>query len=382
MPPIKSLDELKELAAQAEGSNEVLDPMQEVEQEVEDPDAPNEKEAEQALQQDSGSEQETEEVEQEVEGETQEVSEASSETGEEEPELEETPNADAEIFNFDRKIKSVDKEYEIPEWVAKNVSNQEQADELREIYQKAHGIDFIKSKNEHLKTEVNEWKGKYDQNENVLKYMDNLVANKDVANIQKMTRLSDDDILNRAHEILQLKDLTPEQRNAYNSQVEARNQLYQTQLENDRLKTQFDNTQAQSHEQSLNSELSKPEVQEIVNFYDAKLGKSGAFREKVIGYAQGIEQRSQGKTILTPEQAVSAVLGEVKPFFTPTQATQEQTVTQTTTQAHAQPQAQAAQVDPRSKPVIPKVSGGQKSPAKKVFKSIQDLKDHAATFED
>lgn len=381
MPPIKSLDELKELAANAAGTTvEELDPMQAIEDEVENPDAPNEQEAEQALQGDSGSEEETEEAKQEVEGKEETSTETPSETGEEAEVAEE--NADAEIFNFDRKIKSVDKEYEIPEWVAKNVSNEEEAKELREVYEKAHGIDFIKSKNEHLKTEVNEFKEKYETNENVLKYMDNLVTNKDVANIQKMTRLSDDDILQRAHEILQVKDLTPEQQQAYNNQVEARNQLYQQKLENDRLTAQIGSTQAQSHEQSLNSELSKPEVQEIMNFYDGKLGKVGSFKEKIIGYAANIERETGGKTVLTPEQAVNAILGEVKPFFIPNQATKEEQVPVEEAQAPAQPQAMAAQADPRKKPVIPKISGGQKSPAKRVFKSIQDLKDHAATFDD
>lgn len=373
---IKSLDELKELAAQAEETNEVLDPMEEVEQDLEA----------KATNEESEDVETTEETTEEPEQETKEATADSEEIEEEETSLEETTQDTEDLYKMDRKYKSLDQEFEIPEWAAAGVKSEEQANELKDIYQRAAGVSFLKEKNETLRGERDDFKGKFDETNQTLQYLDQLVENKDLANIQKMARLSDDDILNRAAEILEVQKLTPEQQQAYNNQVAQRNQNYFNTLENANLKQQLQQSSSQSHEELLGQELTKPEVSEIINFYDTKMGQSGAFRQKVIDHAVRLEQESLAKgqlQSLTPAEAVAAVLGEVKPFFTPQKLEQTPAKTPTETpNATVETQTKTPVVDPRSKPVIPKVGGGAKSPAKKVFKSIQDLKDHAASFED
>jgi len=310
-------------------------------------------------------------TEEPVEETTKETTEEPVEETTEEPQPGDVPAAD--LYKMDRSYKSLDKDYEIPEFAAAGVKNEEDAKALRDVYEKAQGVDFLKEKNTGLKTERDGYKENFEKNNQTLQYLDHLVQNKDVANIQKMARLTDDDVLNRAAEILEIKNLTPEQQQAYTNNVAQRNQNYFSQLENATLRQQLDNSSSHSQSELLDQTLVTPDVSEISNFYDSKMGQAGSFRKRVIDTAAQVEMSSQGKNVLTPQQAVDMVLQEVKPFFSPKEEKIEPVAEATST---------TTQVDPRSKPVIPSVKGGSKSPAKKVFKSIQDLKDHAAKMDD
>jgi len=371
MPPIKTLDDLKKLAEEAEENHPLHEP--EVPEEDPAPEPNPEVDPEVAAVQTAGDDPAPElEAEPVDDVHVDPAPEGDDVTPPTEDDV--TPPTE-DLYQMDRKYTSLKQEYEIPEWAASGVKNEEQAKELKEVYVKAQGVDFLNEKNEKLVTERDSLKNDFESANSTLKYLDHLVNTKDFENIQKMARISDDQVLERAAQILNLKELTPEQQAAYNNQAAQRNKNYFAEVENANLRQQVNEQSSQSHVGLLDQQLVKPDVSEISNFYDSKIGQAGSFRKRVIDTAAKVEWESQGKTVLTPEQAVEMVLKEVKPFYSPVQEP-----VATPAQAMTTPSQPA--VDPRTKPTIPTMSGGSKSPAKKVFKSIQDLKDHAATFED
>jgi hypothetical protein len=285
-----------------------------------------------------------------------------------------------EPYTPDLTYKALDQEHKMPDWLAKTIDSKEKEDELREIFQKAEGLAHVKSKNEHLKSEIETIKPQFEEQTNTLNYLDYLVANKDLDNIQKMARLSDDDILNHAAKILERQGLTPEQQQAYNNEIENRNSQYFLSQENATLRNNQYSQLVQSQEQLLDQALNGDEVKKYVDFYNERVGDQTNFKKSVIDYAAQIEQRTNGKTILSVQEAIDGFLSsQVKPFYQEPQGQTEQPQ-QTATPANPETNV-VPPVDPREKEVMPTVRGGaSKSPAKPVFKSIQDIIDHREKY--
>jgi len=290
--------------------------------------------------------------------------------GEELPAEENSP----EGFAPDLSFKALDQEHKMPEWLASSITSKEQEEQLREVFQKAEGLAHIKSKNEHLKGQIEQIQPQFEEANSTLSYLDHLVNAKDLDNIQKMARLSDDDILNHAAKILQKQELTPEQQQAYNNEIENRNSQYFTTQENATLRDNQYQQYVQSQEQILDQTLNTDAIKPYVDFFNGKVGETSNFKREVIEYAAKIQNDTQGKTILTVDQAVQGFLQQrVKPFYqeptTATDKTVESEVPATEPQNSVTPP-----VDPREKQVMPTVRGGaSKSPAKPIFNSIADI---------
>jgi hypothetical protein len=286
----------------------------------------------------------------------------------------------AEPYTPDLSYKALDQEHKMPEWLKDTITSKEREDEIREIFQKAEGLSHVKSKNEHLKSELETIRPAYEEQSATLNYLDHLVNTKDLENIQKMARLSDDDILNHAAKILEKQGLTPEQQAAYNSEIENRNSQYFMSQENATLRQNQYSQQVQSQELQLEQALNSDDVKKYVDFYNERVGDQTNFKKSVIDYAADIEKRTNGKTSLSVQEAIDGFLQKnVKPFYVePTkqmEAPAEQATPANPTETVLPP------VDPREKQVMPNVQGGaSKSPAKPVFKSIADIVAHREKY--
>jgi len=159
--------------------------------------------------------------------------------------------------------------------------------------------------------------------------------------------------------------LPNEKRMEYDQNIESKQMLTLYEQQNAQLQKQLQTNAVMSREQELSSYLTKPEVQQVASEFDTKIGRPGAFREEIIKRGQHAFYHTGND--LTPEQAGNEVLGIFKSFIS---------------NSVAPKQAAPSVTIPKEKPVIPNIKSGAHSPARKLPRSIADLKQMAAQMED
>lgn len=289
------------------------------------------------------------------------------------PTIENTPNEvtpevvpstpPVEEWKPNYKFKVMDKEHEYDDFIKPVVTKENEA-RIRELYEKAIGLDSAKPKHVELQKQVKEHYQPLEQNfkkfNDTIAVLDKMVAKDDYDNFFKELAIPEQKIMEWAVKKAQLMQLTPDAQAQYNNEVTSRQRLYQLEQQNQAFQQQFQGLELQTREFQLNTELSRPEVSPIVQAFEANAG-AGAFRNEVIKRGQ-YYAHVHGKDIPV-EQAVSEVLGILgKAYSTPNNASAGTTGVQTNT-------------IPTTKPaVIPNVQSQGTSPVKKAVRSLDDLK--------
>lgn len=308
----------------------------------------------------------------EVVEESPEISEEVEQVESEEPELdvEESDPEDVEASepeaydpDFSYKVKTETKEFD--EWLRPVVKDKETEERLRELYTRAEGLEEVKSVRDQIKEELEEktrLMQEKDQQIDQIKQVGRYIQKKDYNTFFKALQIPKEDIIRYAAEELQYQEMTPEQQQYIDQQREQAYRLSLLEQQNQQLSTQAQQAQRQQMEQTLESELTRPEVEQVAEQFDSRLGKPGAFREEVI--KRGVLHEQNG-TVVTANQAVSEVLQLIGG-------------TSPQPQAEEAPQQAGTRNEPvvaSRKPVIPNIgssSGG--SPAAKRPRSLEDLR--------
>jgi len=270
----------------------------------------------------------------------------------------------ADIYTPSFKFKVKDKELDFDEYIKPVIKDKETESKVKDLYEKAYGLDEVKADRQGLKERVKEWEGKYNGVESSLKTLGAFVQKKDFRSFFDILSIPKQDIINYALEELKYQELPPEQRAMIDSQRQ-REYEYQAQLsQNQSLQTQMQQIVLQQTTSELDQAFANPEVTSVANAYDTRLGKPGALRGEVIRRGQYYE--AVHKTSPPASQLVQEVLSLIG-------ANQFSSQGQTGAPGTLVPQSQTVQ---SQKPVIPSFSSGgvSKSPVKKVPTSIDDLK--------
>ena len=303
--------------------------------------------------------------------ETSETPEAEAIEGEEGAEGEETPKYEANL-----KYKAMKEEYDLPEYLTAVIDSPEKEEEIKKIYSKAMGMDHFASKNEMMKKQLDDV-APVMQDVNAFNKM---LDEKNYHSAFKLAGVNDDDILKLAGNILEIRELTPEQQTVYNNNIQSNHRLHQLEAENQRLQQQFTNSNETGQLQELETVMTSGDTANISTSYDTRMGKAGAFREAVINNAAMIEFQTKGNpdgpTILTPQEAVAS--------FIKASGLTAQEVNQQVGDAG---QTQQTVVKPtvivkKDKPTIPNVKAGNKNPVKKKVKTLADLQALAEGLDD
>jgi hypothetical protein len=241
-------------------------------------------------------------------------------------------------------------EKEISEKYRALIKTAEDEKELKELFEKAEGLDFVKQDRSSLKQEYEGFKQQitpYLQDYNkftTLRDKGNLGAAFQVAGI------SDDQIFEYAVQRLQMEQ-NPHQAQLYKNHNDASLQMIEMEGKIQQYQQMEQSIQAQQFEYNLTQALGAHK--DVVDQIEQKWGKPGSFRDEVVSL--GISEFNQGRH-LTEQQAVEAVVNKYKPFVS--QAT-----------------PQATQAQPYQRPAtIPNVGTSNISVISKKPKSIDDLK--------
>lgn len=261
------------------------------------------------------------------------------------------------------KFKVHDKEHEFDEWIRGTVNKDNEA-KVRELYEKAYGLDVIKPKYQQTKEEAKAHKAQLDKVMKGLQQLDSISQKKDIARLAEIHGLDRKDILKYAYEIARYEELAPEQKAAYD-------EIQRIKQENDRYKQQSEmlsQLQVQQlhneHLQSLEQAVSRPEVAEIVKLYNERNGES-AFQEMV--RQRGYYMYQQTGRDPAEADVVDQLCKELGGFIRPS-APQAPAGMPIVTKTGA-----VVNVAQQTKKTLPSVKGGNQSVVEPALNSIEDL---------
>jgi hypothetical protein len=266
-------------------------------------------------------------------------------------------------YTPDYKFKVMDKELEMDEFLRPAIKSKEHEQKLKELYEKAHGLDEVKTSREKAREEYKSYKTQAEPVIRTVQQASNFyqtgVRAYEEGNARggtfkleqafKELGINDKVLQQYVFTKLKMEELPPEQKADYNRQREQDLQFAQMQQQMQEQQSYFQQMAVQTRTQQLQQAISSPEVASIAQSFDQRNGP-GSFQNEVIARGQLYWQ--------TRQQDVPA-----------DQLVQEIITKYGLSAQQAQPQAQA----PREVPVIPVVKGNSGSPAGKAFNSTADL---------
>lgn len=286
------------------------------------------------------------------------------------PEGQLTPEAPKYNPNF--KVKVYDKEYEIPEKFRSLIADEASEKEVKEIFNKAYGLDGMKPKYQKLQETYKAVETEFGGLKQEIGKLSKYVQNGDYDSFFNSLQIPEEALKEWMIQKLQRNQLPPDQRAVYDRQQALLHEKYKLEEENQKFKSEFEMKQAEAEQiqldtldKSINEQISRPEIESIAKSFDDRLGKPGAFREEVINRGSLIFQRTgQNPSV---EQVVSEVVSILGGASVPVQKAQEPVRGQATLEAQ------------KKAPVIPSVGGGSSSPMKKKITSVDDIKKYNQT---
>lgn len=258
------------------------------------------------------------------------------------------------------KFKVLDKEHEFDDWAKASVKDADTEKKVREIYEKAFGLDSVKQDRHTLKTELTEYKDRVTKTDTALGALSDFVKQKDYDSFFESLNISKTDILQYALKVVEREQMPPEQKAVYEEQRNLQQRARYYEQQNQQLMQSQQQFAVQQRGVELQNAISKPEVAGVAQAYDAGMGNSGAFRDYVVRIAQA--HAAQGNDI-PAEMAVTEAVRHLR-AVNPTLGVIANAV-------------QAAEVGAPAKPVIPNIQGRGTSPVKSTIRSLDDLKNRA-----
>lgn len=277
-----------------------------------------------------------------------------------------TPNAAAPAtpapYQPNFKFKVLDKELEFDEFLKGAIKDAEVEKKVRDLYERAHGLDSVKQDRQTLRSELSQTKEKIAKTDQALETLGNYVRNGDFDSFFENLNIPKQSILQYALELVQREQWTPQQKAQWEASRSAQQQALHYQTENQQLEARQQQLMVQQKEFELGTVLSTPETQGIAQAYDAGMGQPGAFRQYVIRMGQMLEAAGQDVTAAQAVQEAVRHLRAVNPNLG-------------VPGSQAQPaQGAPAIVQPNNKPTIPNIQGRGTSPVRSSVKNLNDLK--------
>lgn len=257
-------------------------------------------------------------------------------------------------------------EKEIPEWARPFITSQDLEKNVRELFEKSEGIDAVKQHRDQLVSENTAMREQWAPVVQQVQTLQGHLQRGDLDSFFEGCNLSEQQILKYALYRLQLRE-NPQamQTHEQTRQLQLQNQAYQQQLQE--VSSGYQNLAVQQRTMQLDSHLGRPEILPAAQSFDARVGRPGAFRDEVI--KRGKLYASMGQDVAV-EQVANEVLQLIGWSGQNNQAAQGAGATAMGAGAAGATAGQPAAT-------LPSVKGRGTSPAKKVIKSTDQLRELA-----
>lgn len=264
-----------------------------------------------------------------------------------------------QAYNPNYKFKAYQKEYEIDEWARPYIKDEETEKKFKKLYERAYGYDFKSQKHDELKSEYEKVYENYNKTDQALKLLSSFVQENDFDSFFDGLNIPKNKVLEYALELVQREQMSPDQRQQWEQNQQARHAARYYQAQNEQLLANQQAFAVQQRTFELENALQSAEAKPIVEAYNAGMGSPEAFKEYVIQIGQAFAARGQD---LPAQQAVSEAIKHLKAI---------------NPSLGVQVASQAPVVQPSSKPTIPNIQGRGTSAVKTSVKSLDDLKKRA-----
>jgi len=274
-----------------------------------------------------------------------------------------TPKEDAYQPNY--KFKVLDQEKEFDEWIRTAVNKDNEA-KIRELYEKAHGLDHVKSQREQERSNREKVEQEFSQFYGGVQEMISL-RDKDLGRFFEKVKIPRAKVAQWLLEEAKREELPEETKRVYSEREAYQRQLEEREQELQSLQEETVSQAVQARQRELQSVLGSDDVKAVSEAFDQRTGKAGSFMDAVIRHGKAEWEASGGKRDLSPAEAVKEVLHlyglqpaqAASPAATPNGSAQAKKV-----------------VAPGDKPtVLPNVGAGNAAPAgNKRPRSTDDLR--------
>lgn len=276
------------------------------------------------------------------------------------------------------KFKASGKDREVPEIFKSLITDEDSEKAVKGLFQRAFGADALIEKNEKLGERLVETsrerdlvKGGVDSLRQI--YTDATKHPSEGGNLLKLDqffaklKIPTDVILQYAVARVQLEQLPSDQRDAIVARLKAEERNQALTMEQGDLRGQGMDATRELKRYKLNEVLTSPEVAPVVEAFDKRMGKTGAFFDAVANHGQLAWYRQ--KIDLPPDQAVKEVIAQYG-LNAPVAPSEPKTPG-----SNAPAAGRTRPVVQRTTKVIPNVQGKSNlSPLKDKPRSIEDIK--------
>ncbi len=270
--------------------------------------------------------------------------------------------AAAEEYTPNYKYKALDQEKEFEDWV-KPYLTKDTEEKFRDLFSMKDAAEFMKAKREEERLAKEEIFGKYGELESTIKDVMSL-KDYDLGMFFDRLQLPRAQVAKWLLQQLETQELPPEQQKTYTELDTLKRKVYELERNNQGIASTYETQLVQARTTDLNNVLNSPEVQPLVQQFDSRLGKPGAFRDMVVRHGRAEWDISGGKRDLSAGEAVKEVLTIL--------GMQSQVASQATkpNETPAEPKI----VKEKKPTVLPNLGGGGASPAGKQPKNLDDLR--------
>ncbi len=263
--------------------------------------------AEEVVEGEEGSEDSAEEEEEEISDEDAEGEEGDEEDGDEE--------GDEPAFKPNVKFKVNQKDMEIPKEFHALMKNPESEKMVRDLFEKAHGLDVVKERFNQVRTERDTIRNEHTQISNYVngahEIYQRAVQTRDPHKLDEFfekLQIPQEVIFQYALAKAELNEMDPAQRQIVEGQIRANRAAEAAQRNVQMSDERFQAQEAQIKQMQFEQSLARPDIAAIAADFDAKAGKAGAFRNAVATLGELTWHRTGGKVNLTPEQAINMIV--------------------------------------------------------------------------
>lgn len=262
------------------------------------------------------------------------------------------------------KFKVHDKEHEFDKFVHGVIKTPEEEKRLREVYEKAYGLDVVKPKYQKAQSDYQSLNGKHESLISELKQVGDAVRSGDLDTAFKSLNISEDTVYKWVKAKLDEAEMPEHQRQMLNEQRQQAKQAQLLAKENETLRSNWENAQIDMRQRELDLSLGSPSVSPIMSAFDAKFGQ-GSFMQEVI--MTGAMANQMGKDP-SAQELVQQVVAKYGPLLTPQSAVQA-----------SQPGTQQSQAARSAS--LPNIKGSSTTATKAKPRSLADLKKLADSME-
>jgi hypothetical protein len=263
------------------------------------------------------------------------------------------------------KFTAANKEHEIDEFIRPLIKDAETEKKIKSLYEKAYGLDLVKSHRDELKQKYQEVKSQFEPLQNDVMKAAQFIKNQDVMGLMDFLGVSKEMVYKAVKSELDYLQMSPEQRQYVDAQRQAQQRAYELEQGNMTLQQQVEQQQVEALSYQFEMTMGSPEVQQVASYYNSLPGKQqGDFEQAVLKHGSALHAM-HGK-LLSPMEVV-------KDFVSYIGYTPERSQQQSAAQTQSEPPKQTVVVKPE-KPVITQVKSKPSTPVKSKIRSIDDIR--------